>query len=403
VGFAELQHGVAAAYQFESGSEVARYGFLKEHEILALADLCNNKASRSELSPVPPPAFAPLPPVGALPLPPPAGAPPPPSPVQYPTLYPTAAKTCWAGYNVGSVSTIEEPATCLMQRWIEGSCGTSEDYTRFKSGRISITTEQECADECSVFNACTQATCGYDGGWCNGYIWEETVTTCIWYWHHENGTPTEACVPASTAFTFQRSAIGKKCSSYTDADILRVFTPTDQSTEQLGAVRGACEAYCFETEACAACSPYCVLSDDAVWVDCVWRAVPNCSHQMDWQGLIDGEVSVKVAIETLISPPTPMPTPANIDYARFEDQLCPAASRYTSDPASDCNGWINITEDACWQMCKQNVEAPNCPQRTCGASAYYPKWKWCHLYDSCSTLENSGYPRVTTRRPLGNL
>mmetsp|Transcript_51525 Transcript_51525/g.120114 ORF Transcript_51525/g.120114 Transcript_51525/m.120114 type:complete len:994 (+) Transcript_51525:106-3087(+) len=77
------------------------------------------------------------------------------------------------------------------------------------------------------------------------------------------------------------------------------------------------------------------------------------------------------------------------DYALVPNKMC-KGKPYTFDSKAKCDGWKGQTLEQCQQKCADSVQAPNCPQRTCRGAVFYRKTGWCHLYEKCTELDDSG-------------
>jgi len=86
----------------------------------------------------------------------------------------------------------------------------------------------------------------------------------------------------------------------------------------------------------------------------------------------------EVAGDTQAAAPAPGPA---APWTEEKKKVCKGAA-YTTE-GHQCDGWHGLTKEQCRDKCATSAKAPNCPQKTCVAAAFYPKTGWCHLYDKC--------------------
>jgi len=68
-------------------------------------------------------------------------------------------------------------------------------------------------------------------------------------------------------------------------------------------------------------------------------------------------------------------------------KICSGTS-YTDAKDVGCNGWKGLSLTECQQKCHESAQADNCPAKQCKAAVWYAETNWCHLYESCPSLED---------------
>ena len=108
-----------------------------------------------------------------------------------------------------------------------------------------------------------------------------------------------------------RSDVGRRCSRRSDVgNVLQTFKPkgniayemhangviyqtvtlTEENRKDAILARDECEKWCHDHESCFACSTECGTDENT----CTWNALKQCGAWQFWDGIINGDISVKI-------------------------------------------------------------------------------------------------------------
>jgi hypothetical protein len=185
-----------------------------------------------------------------------------------------AAATCDSGTSLDSA---EECFEAVAQINVRAAANTTVTSTALPAG-CSVSVDPGGVAATAVFNSLASSVVP-----CNtaGHVYTGEATSPI-------GVTLSVALDDKGNVAMKRKAKGVYCSQNVD-NVLSVFYMANVSAAAAEAALMQCETACLADVRCSACSVDCYMLSGK----CRWLAIPQCGIVTTWDGLIDGDISMK--------------------------------------------------------------------------------------------------------------